>query len=521
MAKILLAALPVVLLLASSGLVEAQTTHPGDQVVSQDTTWSGLDVTVPSTLVVQAPATLRLQGTSLRIGERIVVEEGARLELGPLGDRPTDIGPLDAGAPSDSTGFWMVVNGTLATSGTPATRLHGIRGTGLDNLYFATGGIQVAGRADLRDAHLYDGNASLVAHPTSVVALERTTIEDMGFLGIAARGRVLVANSTLRGSVNGIMGIPPCSLTVADSLIEASLNGISDNSCPLQMRRTQMVGAINGLYLSGGGTADLQDVVFTDYTQHGIFARGFQGTAGTAQSPTLVASRILLDPQGHQNVTYDGLTLQNAAATLRDSTIRGNTGSGILHKDLSTLAMENVTVIRNGLMGLFSNGAHVAGDLLAGNDFGVGTVDANFGSPILVNILARGLVLDESGQALHGSTLTIFGKDSKELSTSPSGNDRTVVETAFTAYAYDAQGNPTYLGPFTYSLSNPKMGTPQTGVLDLLHPAMYAQASPSIFSWGSLMGVGLAAFAGALILAGVFWGSIMRLVGRRRKPGRT
>lgn len=500
----------------------------GELIVTANETWAGEDRTVYD-LVVRAPATLRLEGTDLRVGNRIVIEEGATLELGPLGDRPTGIGALAEGPPSKTTGFWMIVNGTLRASGTPATTIHGIRGDGLADMYGLTGGIHVGGQAILSDVHIHDGNSTLITRPEGSIVLSRVVIERMGFMGIGLYGSLSMDNSTVGGSVNGIMGTEGCEMQVRDSRIEATVYGLSDKSCPLLLERTAIVGALNGLFLSGTANATVTDTTITEYTQHGIFAKGKPDNVNQLRT-RLTARGVLLDPLGRQAGSFDGLTLQGADAQLVDSTIQGNTGAGIRESDFSTLDLENVSVVRNGV-GLVALGAEVDADLLETNNFGEpGSPEANEQGQIEATIAAFAFVMGHDNHTLPGGRLKVFGIEPTAalLDTNTTDSSGRILGT-FPAYMRIVTGHSVFLGPFTYEVSHPLLDEPLRGDLDLARPLAIAHVPDDAVAEGvelkeagqpaekGLPHLGFPAVVGTLVGLALLWRSSNGIQGRRSK----
>ncbi|MEA3204253.1 MAG: hypothetical protein QOI63_1933, partial [Thermoplasmata archaeon] len=194
--------------------------------VAKDTTWTHQDLSVAQDLEVLPPATLRLEGTHLRLGGRLEVRAGARLELAPRDGQATDIGPLDDAPATDTHGPWLWVNGTLAAAGLPRTNIHGLRGTGLNNLYFPGGGLLLAGHADLADVDLHDGNATLVVAPSGSARIRDSSLERMGYMGLGVLGQAALDNVTFRGSGSGLVGFQTCAIEARRIRIDAAREAV-------------------------------------------------------------------------------------------------------------------------------------------------------------------------------------------------------------------------------------------------------------------------------------------------------
>ncbi|MHB8632839.1 MAG: right-handed parallel beta-helix repeat-containing protein [Thermoplasmatota archaeon] len=482
-AALLLAALP----LAFAG-------SPADVIVSSTQTW-GSERHVVHDLVVAAPATLTLAGTQLVVADQIVVEKGARLVLEP-GSQPSDVGPLATGAPDETTGFWMQVNGTLESHGLPATHIHGLRGTGLNNLYFPGGGIQVRGTANLTDVLLEDGNGTLEVNQGGTARLDDATVRNMGFLGLGALGPLEIRHSTVSGSEFGLMGKTVCDFTVEDSTISArSGEPIMDNGCPLTVARSVLEGgSSNGIYAAGLAHVNLTDVHLSGYGVNGLMAEALMGDV-----PQLHLDRVTLDGGNDNSTSRMGIRLQGATADVQDSDIRGNfvgigTGPG------SLLSMANTSVVRSQGVGVLVMAGRVAGDLLAHNHFGSAATRDGDTVPLMVHVHVPARLTGPYGAPLPRVTLKVFGaSDPKPLAWTNSTDVNGTAATDFLAYVDGANGTVRYLGPFTYELDQASLALPLTGPLDIANPVIDVRAPGTIGSPGPGLLVSVALLGAALV----------------------
>jgi len=504
---VLLLAVPAALVLPAAAQGDgaapapASAATPGTTVVTANTTWTGR-VDVPGDLIVRG-ATLTLSGATLRVGGRIEVETGAHLDMHPSGANATDVGPLDGAAPDETHGLWVVVNGTLSSSGTPATELHGFRGTGLNNLYFAGGGVQVRGRAALADVHLADGNGTLTVWQGGAATLERAHVERMGFLALGALGHLTLRNSTVEGSAFGLMGHSPCVDDVEGTRIVAEPGGepIQANACAVTVRHTHLEGGANGMYLAGSADATLQDVDILGYTQNGISTLMLPDPA----HPTAIAQPVLrlegvrLRPSNATKAANaNGLSLDGTQATIANSTVAGNR-IGILAKDQSLLRLSASAIVDNRAVGVLGQDVRIGGDLLAGNRFDGDAV------PVDVAIAVQAVVLDAYGRPLPGVGLRVYGPDATTPVVQVVQANATAVQARL--FAFDDKGGvPRFLGPFTYDVARPG-AAPVHGTLDLANPTirLYADTPATTVSTGPLAWLpGLMAGLGVVLVIAAF-----------------
>jgi len=512
-------ALPLLLLVAvalPAGPLHAQPlapADPGDVVVAQDTAWTGLHV-VAHDLVVRANATLRLEGATVRVGDRILVERGARLEMHPANGTATDIGPVDTAKPDEAHGFWIQVNGTAVSSGTPATEVHGLRGSGLNNLFFPGGGLRVAGQADLADLHLSASNATLLVMPGGRAVLERGHVEAAGFLSVGTHGNLSVRNSTLEGSPYGVMGRSPCSQEVLSTRIVALTQALQDNSCPLHARDDDLTAGVTAMYLSGGVVADLAGLRVQGYTQTGLFAQMLPDEA----NPRAMANpRITLDgasfhPAALGAANSVGLQASGATVDVRNVTVAGHR-IGILAKDESLLRLTGSAILDNRAVGVLGQDVRVAGDLLAGNRF-----DGN-GAAVDVVVAVQAAFVDDYGRALAGTGLRILGPDGKTVAQAGPSEGVAPLQAHFFLYNYTG-GAPRFGGPYTYELDHVGIATAR-GPVDLASPLIQVTATPDRpgGAWAGLL-PGFIGIVGAALIVAAFvpWRRLRRGLRRTMRP---
>lgn len=511
--------LSLALLLAAAALPATtgqQGASPDDVLVTQDTTWTLETKTIPHDLVVQAPATLRLEGVQLTVGDHIDVQAGARLELGPSGDTPTRITALDATV-DETHGFWMQVNGTLTSSGTPRTELSRTRGSGLNNLYFTGGGIQVVGRAELADFYLHDGNGTLIADQGGSILLERAELADLGFLGLGALGPITIRDSHLHGSDFALMGKTLCDFRIEGSRIEGKTEAVMVNGCPANATDSSLQAGVIGVYASGGAKVDLRNVDVGGYRQDGIYGKLLpnERNPDLMEYPRINVDGVRLAPSAEaKDQETHGFFLMGSLADIRNATVTGHR-QGIVAKDNSLVAVQGSSFVRNRNNAIVVTNARISGDLL-GNDFG-GLSKGNLnGVPILSKVPVRAVVTGEDGQVAKGTVLRIFAAGNSTPIAQAGGPNATYAKTDVLTHSVNMDLQPTFLGPFTYEVTSPLLSEPVRGQLDLSDPAIVVPAgSGGAIDWTSwpialLMGLGI-----VLVLLGMLPKRFLRFPKRR------
>jgi hypothetical protein len=499
----------------------------GDVTITQDTTWSGETHTILHDLVVRAPATLRLLGTHVLVGDRILVERNATLEMHPLAEQATEVSSLPGSGLDETHGAWMQVNGTFLASGTPRTDIHGLRGSGLNNLFFTGGGIQVSGRADVVDLHLHDSNGTLVAAAGGSVTLRDAVVDHMGFMGLGALGDLRTSNLRLTDTSYGIMSHSPCTLDVQAATIVVPGNAILDNSCPLAVADSDLQGTVAGLFLSGSASVNATRLHIHNYSGNGVSMQAFPDDVHKGQilTPELTLRKSHVEALPGLNITQavQGIDMSGGRLHLYDTVVEGNQ-NGIQTKEDAYLDLANATLQRNKIVGILCNGCRFDRDLLLGNHFGSAADGTANILPVVARMVLRGIVYDEFNRALPGTTVKVFAASdsSKPIGSGGAPFNATVAQALYSAYALDPGSKQmVYAGPFTYELDSPHLAQPKRGTLGASQVYVTAQSSGAAAGGGSGMALpSLLLFgAGALmVLVGLFWRPLTRMVGKLRAP---
>lgn len=468
--------------------------------ITSDTTWTGTHVV--DVLHIAAPATLTLRGVQLSVGQRIVVDSGASLVAGPADSTPTRILPRWTGAATTANGFWMAVNGTLTTSGVPATEISGVRGSGLNSMYFAGGGIHVRGDASLADLWLHDGAGPLAVDQGGRILLDHVRIDRMGFLAVGVLGPLQMRNSTITGSDYALMGKTVCDFDIAASRLQAtSGEPIMDNGCPLRLRDSLLEGgAANGLYVAGAANATLRNVTLRGFGANGITALRL-GSGPQAPRPRLSLDGVTIDgasaaPPLAAGQRRLGLQLEGGEATLRATRVAGNS-VGVAATNGALLDAQDSVFEDNLLAGVAAQGARLKGDVLGPNRF-VGN-----GVPVAVQTQARVVVLGPDGGARPHVHLEVFAANGSRL-LDVDGGTAGFAQGSFLPYAVGPDRSASFSGPFHYRVSEAGLGT-REGALDLASPSLVLADTHVPASSGSRMDwTALAVVAGVacLLLAG-------------------
>ncbi|MEA3189837.1 MAG: hypothetical protein QOD77_419 [Thermoplasmata archaeon] len=490
-----------------------------DVVVAEDQTWTAVARTIPHDLLVQAPATLRLEGVELTVGHRILVEAGARLELGPSGNAATRLTALDETI-DETHGFWIEANGTIVSSGEPRTEISRMRGSGLNNLYFPGGGLRVAGRAELADIHLYNSNGTLIAAQGGSVLLERAEVANMGFMSLGALGPMEIRDSSLADSHFGIMGRTLCDFVVERTSIHAITEAVMVNSCPVQVHDSDLSAGSIGVYVAGSGVANLDDVRITGYKQDGVHGKFLPNEVNpqVMDYPRINAKGLRLEPAAvPATEETHGVYLMGTIADIRDSVITGHR-QGIFGKDNSLLAASNNTFVRNRANAIFLYDSRFAGDLMD-NDYGGIMARNPNGMPILAQVPVRAVVTGADGLPMPGVLLRVYAPGNSTPIAQMGGYNVTYAKTMLTTHSLSLDLTPTFLGPFTYEVSHPSLSEPVRGDLDLSNPGIVVPASTAgsgAIDWSSLPLLILFGLGILLVLLGMLPKRFLRLPFRRR-----
>lgn len=472
------------------------------QTITQDTTWTLEDRTIPGQLVVAEGATLTLEGTTLRISDQLRVEKGARLVLHPSAGRPTVIQYAGQGPITHTNGYWILINGSMESSGTPPADISGLRGDGLNALHIPVDGLQVAGTATLEDLVIHDSNASLHIPDGGSAVVRRATFRDVGFTAIGVKGRLDIADSTLE-SVNGIFAHKTCDITATRLTIRTLADNIMVNGCPMSLSDSTLHGAGNSLSISGEATFAMSNTTALGYTRHGVWAREYPGDNGTLR-PTLTFEDCVFDAFGNgaRGAPSTGVSLRGInSASLENVTIRGNTGNGIQHQQGGPLDVRNSTITGNGFFGLFAMMSSLGGEPMHGNgnDFGNATT-ANAKGAVYQRVDIKAGVVDEDGKAYPGTAVTIFNAGGTVLAIPPANT--TIAMLQIDTYKLVSPQLSEFQGPFTYELAHPMLGKPVGGDLDISPMAVYLVGEVSGKDEGFTV-LGLHAGAAASIALGV------------------
>ncbi|MEA3191170.1 MAG: hypothetical protein QOD77_1752 [Thermoplasmata archaeon] len=418
----------ILLVLASLPHAPAAAEGVGDWTVAQDTELRQADKTVPGTVRVAAGATLRLAGSTLQVGEALVVEEGGRLEMAPLGGRAAIIRPA-------ALRFYITIEGAMETSGLPRSLIEGLDGP-QDGWSVAAGqdrgGLRINGTAVLDGFELRDSVVGIVTGRESTLQMTDGLIHGTGAFGIVSYG-----NTTLRSikisdvgiALFGRGGAHPCRLAVADADLEGQGGHIQTNSCNLEAARMRLRGGSSAMFLNGG-TASLTDTHVFGYANHGLHAEG--------------AIRLVL-----RNVTFDGLDagkdgldiMAGADVTLEGVTIRGHRGNGVTGQ-AGTVRVLDATILGNG-----GSGIQLVSGRLEGWENGTYTAPPNGGVPVAWIAYAMVRLWDGDAPA-EGADLKISDLNGNIVFNGTSGPSGSV-QVAFNTVGHE-QDEPKALGPFRY-----------------------------------------------------------------------
>lgn len=456
--------LALVVLLLSAGLTATPADAQGaDWTIDEETVLAKTTRSVSGDIVIHSGAELRLEGATLKVGGRILVEAGGTLTAGPSDGQASQILPTDP-----EEGFWIRVDGTMTTQGTPSTLIEGLNGDGLESAVGGGGGLDVAGTARLTDVHIRDSTSGVVVEETGDLRVEDSLLEDLGFAGVAVRGRAVLVNDTFIGSSMAVTGRSTCDITLVDSETRALGNGLHVNGCNAGVRNTRFVGGQNGVVLTSDAVVAVLDSTIVNSTVSGASARQAPGESpgGPLLKPTLFIANSVLeanhapaDPGALDARVAHGITPVGAALlALEKTTVRGFEGSGIYARE-STLLLRNSTFEGNGRFGVHAFAGTFQQDPLdSGNRFGSeDPVDRNGQGPIRHTRMVTAWATDIEEQATPGLSLSIYAEGSDEPVYEVVESPEVSVRARFEAYETDGDGDPVYLGQFRYETQHPEL----------------------------------------------------------------
>jgi hypothetical protein len=448
------------------------TIHEDDWIVSEDETLESEAHRVRGSLVVTDGATLTAKGSTLSIGDRLVVHEEAMLvTTGSAGER-SELEPF-----SEEQGFWAQINGTWKARGQDSTFVTGLEGSGLGSVVHGGGGIQVRGDADLQGVEVTNGTAGLTVRRGANTTILGSTFSDLGNVAIGVLGNVTVRGSHVEEAGMGITGRKTCDITVANSTVHAYSNNLLVNGCPLEVTSSRLIEGGTPLTVNAEASLDARNVTLSGYGSDGVFAKALPGSEeGTFLRPAIQLSDVRFDPgpnasKGMEVWSANKLLLENVS-------IRGHAEHGI-ETHSTPLELRGGEVAGNGGYGLRAVRGNVTGIETVDWGHGAGSSPPNAQAPVShpVVVTAGAHAPDGEGGYEHvpGLNLTIRGDEATEpLASGDAGNEsplRLVVET----YGTDDDGTYRYLGPFYYTARHPGLAQPETGRIDLDDPTIVVE----------------------------------------------
>lgn len=472
-----------------------------DWTVTSDLVLADQTRQVTGVVVIETGATLHLKGSILWVGDHIVVEDGGTLLLEPHSGRPSQLLPADP-----STGFWARVNGTIQSRGLPASIIRGINGDGFSTFFEPTGGLKIAGIADLEDVELTSSRAGLLIDPTGEVTLRNATVRRFGFTGIMGEGRVRLDNVSLTGHNIGITGRGRCEFIIQNSRLSNFAANLQINGCPSRIENSTLLNASKSIVMNGHARLTVENTSIEGYDTYGI--------AGHGNSRIELRNSTITAGFRGEDIDYQrGVELRpNNWLIVDNSTIQGNYQDGI-NAQSSTLEIKNSSFWTNRRFGVFLYGGGFDGDPLRTNDFGsTESGTQNQGGAISARSKIKIRLLDQDNRSLPGVTVTVTKKDTSEMVFSETASPNRTVIASFESYGINKDKQPIFLGPFVYTVSHPYLEKPISGLLNVNQEEIELQIVPeSSFDSRNLVATGvLVVAAGLLISAGYFSGPIRR-----------
>ncbi len=470
----------VAMLAAATPVVLAQgpPPTPGDVIITSDTVWTGTDTTIDGRLRIEPGATLRVLGSTIHVGDRIEVAEGAALELGPHGDRPTILAPL-----READGFWIVVFGTINSAGKPDTVIEGLRGDGLATAVSGQGGLQIPGTGTLQDVHVNNSTAGITVRAGGSLLLRDATIQDLGFIGLAALGNLTLRNASVLDHVMGVSGRMTCNIEVEDSHIRSFGDNVATYFCPVTIRNSVLEGSSASVSANGDARIEIQDTTLIGYSVSGISVKPSPSGSGGIGAPTLDVRDTVIEAKPGAKW---GLELRGSSSSLHNVTSRQNVYG--IEAAGGRLALLDSHLESNEKWGLLAQNVELD---VAGTGFG----DADLGTTnqlgAISNVVAfAAQAVRANGAAVPGLTLEIFPKDGKTPIFSRTETVTPILTASFDAYHTAPDGQAQYLGPFTFRASHAERAKPMTGTVvenganlyvDLGGPANAPSVTPGLF----------------------------------------
>jgi hypothetical protein len=469
--------------------------------------------TVAGQVWVTNNATLRLEGATLLVGERLLVTPGAKLVLAPRGGTPAALGP----APGSKT-FWIEVNGTLEATGTPGATISGLAadmGSGMRSFLTGKGGLQVRGSADLEGATLQDSLGGLFIQARGSATLRDAAVRKPGEAGIMSYGRLVLERSNVTGAtVFGVVGRDSCDLTVADSSIDSGSDTFLVSGCRASVRSTRILYGNGGLSVNGDANVTVQDSVVERYRNFGVLMKAFPDPSGVMERPSLRLLRTDLRPA---KGALHGIQAEGAQLVdVEGSDISGHLVNGIEART-SRLKLADVALHGNGGYGLLLLRSQLLGSPIPDADFGSDAVTVNRRGAISQQVLAEASALDAQGTPVQGLHLRVEGSDGATVFEGDAGGNSTL-SIRFEAYAAGPDGKPRFLGPFRYEATSPQIPSPITGTIDPAQGILQLReqdGGSGGIPWSAFAQFGLLFGGVGLVSYGLLSGPIRKLLRRR------
>lgn len=457
-------ALVAALLVASAGAApgdpdaSGQETRPAGWVVGEDTTWRG-EHRIPGNLTVTDDAVLTLEGADVQVGGRVQVDAGSTLRMGPGGDEPARLGPLDA-----EQDFWLQVDGRLETGGTPRSVIEGLSGDGLASVFDVPGGLKVNGSALLEDAVVRDGTAGIIVAETAHVTLRRAEVADLYLMGVAALGTLQVEDSWFYGNTIPISGRGgACSVTVEGSMLEPWAGALHMVGCPATVSDSRIRGGGGALATSGGS-----EHRFTNTTVEGYRDVAFQGdghsrivlrdvTIDPAVGEVPADPRMDRRPRHAVHLAFPGHELVMDGVRIR----AGHAEDAVRADAPSTLDLRDATIHGSGGYGLRAHRPVIVGDL-AGVDFGT----ANADGPVRITESVDAAVLSASGAPMAGARIEVLAGDSEEPVATAEAGDSGWMQVALETHRMQVDGGVARIEDFRYRITHGELGRAAEGGFD-------------------------------------------------------
>ena len=305
-----------------------------EREVTGNETWT-LRAEVADVLTIRSGATLELRGSTLTIGDRIVVERGATLKMGPEGGVATRLQPVVGGR------FWIDVQGHVESSGEPRTRITGIEGKGLDSVIMMPGGLKVNGTADLSDLHIDNGTAGIIVLPGATLRLTDSRFDNLYLMGIAVQGTAIMERVQGTNNIIGVTGRGrDCRLEMRDSTMESWAANFQIVNCPTVIEDSALLKGNNNVVLSGTAPVEVRRTRIEGYTNVGLQSDG---------ATPVTLEEVVLEPEGNGKFGIE--MLAGGDLTFRHLKVGSHRDSGI-KAGMARMSFEDVEVAGSDRFGL-------------------------------------------------------------------------------------------------------------------------------------------------------------------------